>query len=115
MISGALVSPNILIFMFNMGCFVSKSKYHAVKDELGFLQENQVIMDRKSAELKRLKAQAIRDRNDLFDCCKDNATLRTMLFEVSMNLTQVGRDSDASVTLRTVPLRSGSVFKASLV
>ena len=123
-----------------MGCFVSKKRYHAKRDELQAVQDEleadreelQAVYDELRAvreELqamkdehvlqadgfRRARAQAIQDRNHLFEIKCDNATLQQQLFSTSMELVEVAKGANVPVVFSSLPLKTSLAFKATLL
>ena len=123
-----------------MGCFVSKKRYHANRDELQAVQDElqsvqdelQAVYDNLQAvreELqsmknehvlqadgfRRARAQAIQDRNHLFEIKCDNATLQQQLFSTSMELVEVAKGANVPVVFSSLPLKTSLAFKATLL
>ena len=123
-----------------MGCFVSKKRYHANRDELQAVQDEleadreelQAVYDELRAvreELqamkdehvlqadgfRRARAQAIQDRNHLFEIKCDNATLQQQLFSTSMELFEVAKGANVPVVFSSLPLKTSLAFKATLL
>ena len=98
-----------------MGCFVSKKKYLAIQQELEVLQEERWVQERRAAEFNRVRAKLIQDRNTLFDMDQDNALLKKLLLDVSMDMAMLGKVADADIIFESVPLRTGFALKANLL
>ena len=109
-----------------MGCFVSKKRFHADRDELQAVHEElqavreelQALKDEQALQadgFRRARAQAIRDRNHLFEVKCDNAVLQKQLFSTSMELVELAKGANARVSFSSLSLKTGLAFKATLL
>ena len=109
-----------------MGCFVSKKRYHADRDELQAVREElqavreelQALKDEQVLQadgFRRARSQAIRDRNHLFKVKCDNAIMQKQLFSTSMELVELAKGANTPVAFSSLPLKTGLAFKATLL